>query len=80
MGFRPIETLSCLTREDKRLRLTCPCGHTAEPDIMELRGKMNRRRGGFWAKLTDLPQHLHCGQCGSKSFRIQIIPALGQER
>ena len=74
MGFWKIETLACLIREEKRLRLICECGHTAEPDTMELRGLLNRRRGGFWARLTDLPKHLHCGKCGGKRFRFELLP------
>jgi hypothetical protein len=73
MGWRPIEALSCLVREDKRLKLVCECGHFAEPDILELRSRLSRLRGGFWAKLADLPKYLRCGNCGSKNFRYELL-------
>jgi hypothetical protein len=76
--WKPIDSLSALTREELRLRLTCSeCGHTAEPDIDELRHQV-KLRGGFWSKLTDLPTYLRCGECGSKTFRHEIIPRSAQ--
>jgi hypothetical protein len=74
MGFRKIETMACLIREEKRLKLICECGHSAEPGTTELMRLLYRKRGGFWARLTDLPEHLHCGMCGGKRFRFELLP------
>jgi hypothetical protein len=76
MGWKKIETLRCLVREDKRLRLTCECGHIAEPDTRELIEAIYQRHNDWWASLTDLPKHLRCGQCGSKSFTYELVPLL----
>jgi DNA-directed RNA polymerase subunit RPC12/RpoP len=74
MGWKAIERLSCLIREEKGLRLTCnECGHTAEPDVRTLRQQVTLR-GGFWASLSELHKYIRCGQCGSKGFRYELLP------
>jgi hypothetical protein len=35
---------------------------------MELTRLLYLRRGGFWARLTDLSKPLHCGTCGGERF------------
>lgn len=42
----PPTCLSHLLRDGLRLKVTCTCGHTAEPDILELREDVWRRLGG----------------------------------
>ena len=76
MGWKPIETLTCLLREDKRLRLVCPCGHVAEPDVRALRSAVWIRKRDFEARLADLKKHLRCGACGGKDFGYEIVPPL----
>lgn len=63
MGWGPPSCLSHLLRDGLVLRVTCGCGHTAEPDLLDLREAMWRRCGG--EELRDLPKVLRCSRCGS---------------
>ena len=71
MGWGRPTCLSHRLRDDLQLKLTCPCGHVAMPDIKELRAAVWRRSGG--EELLDLPRRLRCGICGSKRFRVELV-------
>lgn len=74
MGWREIKTLHCLIRERKRLKLTCKCGHLAEPNTGELIESINRRARFRRVDLADLQRTLRCGKCGRKDFDYELLP------
>jgi len=73
MGWGPPTCLSHLIRDGLVLRIECACGHTATPDILELREAMWRRCGG--EELADLPRVLRCSECGSRAVQIATVKA-----
>ena len=75
MGFRKIETLSCLLREGLWLKLTCECGHTATIDPLLLRSLLWRRNRS--EKLQDLSLTLRCQWCGKRASGFDYIAKVG---
>lgn len=73
MGWKPITTLHCLIREEKRLRIICECGHVAEPDTRELIGAIYKRHRRRSVELKDLHRQLRCGACGGKRFGYELL-------
>ena len=72
MGWGPPDTVVAVIRDGYTLRLTCPCGHVAEPDLKALREALHRLPGWRY-DLADLNHNLRCGQCGGKGFRCEVI-------
>lgn len=71
MAWGPPTCLSHLLRDSLTLRLSCECGHVAEPDLKELREALWRRTGG--EELADLARVLRCGKCGGREFGRELI-------
>ena len=71
MGWGPPDCLSHVLRDGLRLRLVCRCGHTAEPDLIELRSAMWRRCGS--ERLADLSAIMWCSQCGERRFNRELV-------
>jgi len=72
MGWGPPDCLPHLLRDGLTLRLTCECGHVAEPDVRELIGALGKL-GGYRLALADLRHNLRCGHCGGKRFGHELI-------
>lgn len=74
MGFRKIETLHCLIREERVLKLKCQCGHVAEyrteKALYALIGTIQKRKRNRSTQLSDLRTMLSCGLCQLKDFAI----------
>jgi len=73
MGWGPPDNVIALQRDGYGLRLTCQCGHSAEPDVTELR-KALHKLAGWRYDLADLNRNLRCGQCGRKDFGYKVLP------
>lgn len=71
MGFRKIETLSCLLREQLWLKLECKCGHIATIDPLPLRSRLWRKCRS--EHLKDLAQNLRCQWCGGNAFTFDYV-------
>lgn len=79
MGYRKIESLSCLLREELWLKLTCECGHTATIDPLPLRTELWKRCRSI--DLADLQESLRCQRCEGKRFSFEYVakPANGSD-
>ena len=73
MGWGPPTSVIELIRDGYGLRLICPCGHVAEPDVKELRDALHKL-SGYRFELADLKRNLRSSQCGGKGFRYELIP------
>jgi hypothetical protein len=72
MGFRKIETLSCLLREGLWLKLECECGHIATIDPLPLRSMLWRKCRS--EQLRDLSNSLRCQWCRGNTFAFDYAP------
>ena len=71
MGFRKIETLSCLLREGLWLKLECKCGHTCTVNPLTLRSMLWRKCRS--EHLKDLPKALRCQWCNGRAFGVDYV-------
>lgn len=71
MGWGPPDCIPALMARGLRLRLICPCGHVAEPDLSELRRALNML-GGYHLVLASLNENLRCSVCGAKAFVTKL--------
>lgn len=71
-GWAPPSNLSELLRDNLGLQITCDCGHSAAPDVAQLRADL-ARLGGWREELSELPRYLVCSNCGEREMTVETV-------